>query len=622
MKYISSSAIQIAFEELRKFHPVLGIDFFVMKRAGLPIGTTTTYDATKQANSFLKDHFRPIARSEQFVRLFSYNRDVSKNWLDRRYASSGLQSSRTRELRDAFIHETNTAIWGFSPDYIDAFLAYMPKADDGSIIKFPIFWMAAWVYKDEPLNDNISVYDLIQVFISEYGLIEKELVSLFTTEIDRSHFKIDLFSNYPIDEDFYLGLLGPPKDVAVEERGQISSIQLRNIGLIDVLSANFAKRFNLITGDNGLGKTIILDCAWWAMTEDWPSTPARSLKESRESPEISYNINGKQAFGLIDNQNGEWVNKGDSITRSGLAIYMSFDGSVHIYDSEQTKLKSLYMTQSQIWSGFQQQAGRDFSEAVSNGIMTDVPRWLRNGNNEIKLINKVLEKLSPDSDFTYQISESLTDPETNIIIPLLSHKLGTVPLNFSPAGIKKIISLAYILVWSLQRHNASRRKRGAERTSSITIMVDEIETHLHPKWQKSIARSLISLTSVLDKNLEAQFLISTHSPLVSVGLEPHFDASQDKLFNFEIIDSRLQFLEEQFYIRGNVNSTLVTLFDLDSPESDESYALRKAVIEQMNQDTADNNILSVTKAMEKLIPPTDPLWVQWRFYLMEKGISP
>jgi hypothetical protein len=31
-----------------------------------------------------------------------------------------------------------------------------------------------------------------------------------------------------------------------------------------------ASRLNLITGDNGLGKSFLLDGAWWALTRKWP----------------------------------------------------------------------------------------------------------------------------------------------------------------------------------------------------------------------------------------------------------------------------------------------------------------------------------------------------------------
>ncbi|WP_413173588.1 AAA family ATPase [Anabaena azotica] len=33
-------------------------------------------------------------------------------------------------------------------------------------------------------------------------------------------------------------------------------------------------RLSLITGDNGLGKTFLLECSWWALTGHWAGLPA------------------------------------------------------------------------------------------------------------------------------------------------------------------------------------------------------------------------------------------------------------------------------------------------------------------------------------------------------------
>lgn len=36
-----------------------------------------------------------------------------------------------------------------------------------------------------------------------------------------------------------------------------------------------SSRLNIITGDNGLGKTFLMDCAWWALTNTWTGNEAR-----------------------------------------------------------------------------------------------------------------------------------------------------------------------------------------------------------------------------------------------------------------------------------------------------------------------------------------------------------
>ncbi len=46
----------------------------------------------------------------------------------------------------------------------------------------------------------------------------------------------------------------------------ISTIQIKNIGIIDNLSINLENGFNVLTGETGAGKTLIIDSLgiiWW-----------------------------------------------------------------------------------------------------------------------------------------------------------------------------------------------------------------------------------------------------------------------------------------------------------------------------------------------------------------------
>ena len=47
-------------------------------------------------------------------------------------------------------------------------------------------------------------------------------------------------------------------------------LHLTNVGPAPEMEAELAPRINLITGDNGLGKSFLLDIAWWALTRRGP----------------------------------------------------------------------------------------------------------------------------------------------------------------------------------------------------------------------------------------------------------------------------------------------------------------------------------------------------------------
>jgi predicted ATPase len=54
-------------------------------------------------------------------------------------------------------------------------------------------------------------------------------------------------------------------------------LELDNVGPAPRMKIEFAPRVNIITGDNGLGKSFLLDTAWWALTGAWPAEVNRRM---------------------------------------------------------------------------------------------------------------------------------------------------------------------------------------------------------------------------------------------------------------------------------------------------------------------------------------------------------
>ena len=51
-------------------------------------------------------------------------------------------------------------------------------------------------------------------------------------------------------------------------------LHLNHVGLAPDIQVEWADRLNLIAGDNGLGKSFLLDLAWWALTRTWAGAVA------------------------------------------------------------------------------------------------------------------------------------------------------------------------------------------------------------------------------------------------------------------------------------------------------------------------------------------------------------
>src|SRR5579871_1920439 len=65
-------------------------------------------------------------------------------------------------------------------------------------------------------------------------------------------------------------------------------LRMEGVGPAPEMGLDIAPRLNLLTGDNGLGKTFILDVAWWALTRTWAGPPAWPQRGPGKKPRIAY----------------------------------------------------------------------------------------------------------------------------------------------------------------------------------------------------------------------------------------------------------------------------------------------------------------------------------------------
>ncbi len=65
----------------------------------------------------------------------------------------------------------------------------------------------------------------------------------------------------------------------------LNYLKLENVGPSPKMEIDFRPRMNFLTGDNGLGKTFLLDIAWWVLTRTWARLPAGPPLKAWKTPE-------------------------------------------------------------------------------------------------------------------------------------------------------------------------------------------------------------------------------------------------------------------------------------------------------------------------------------------------
>jgi predicted ATP-binding protein involved in virulence len=85
----------------------------------------------------------------------------------------------------------------------------------------------------------------------------------------------------------------------------LKELHLKSVGPSPQFDVEFADKLNIFTGDNGLGKSFLLDVAWWVLTGNWVEQPAYPQRNTEEIVDqvllldVIAALGLQQLFGLI-----------------------------------------------------------------------------------------------------------------------------------------------------------------------------------------------------------------------------------------------------------------------------------------------------------------------------------
>lgn len=331
-------------------------------------------------------------------------------------------------------------------------------------------------------------------------------------------------------------------------------------------------RLSVVTGDNGLGKTFLLDAAWFALTRRWVghgALPAPGADDAQIAYTVEATAGPTQSTVTFDRGSEDWVHGRGRPPITGFVVYARVDGGFAVWDpnrnaqsegdSSRRQPSSYSFSASQVLDGLVDPAT---GAQVCNGLVEDWVSWQDRGATEFAALEQALAALSPGEGVE---TLSVGDPMRVSIgdarrFPTLRMPYGDVPITHASAGARRIVTLAYLLVWAWSEHHAASELLRVPPSPRVTLIVDELEAHLHPKWQRVVLPALIDAAAAVGMQGQVQIVAATHAPLVLASLEPKWDDATDRLFALDLVTGdegahavcrRLDFTR-----RGDVNSWL------------------------------------------------------------------
>lgn len=409
----------------------------------------------------------------------------------------------------------------------------------------------------------------------------------------------------------------------------LNELHLRHVGPAPRFDIEFAERLNIFTGDNGLGKSFLLDVAWWALTGKWAAEQAMPRLDNGYDAAISYNISpenipstGEELLHETFNYKKQsWdgplaLRRRATRLREHVCIYAQADGSFAVWDPLRRSVRSVInFSQNTLWNGLKASKG----EVLCNGLIHDWINWQQQKDSSTfeSFFNVIKKLFQPDEDISpgEPTRISLKDVRD---IPTLDLPYERLPVTYASAGMKRVLGLAYILMWTWSEHQQAAEISRQNTSSGIIFLMDEVETHLHPKWQRSLFPSILRAINQLAPEVSIQTIVTTHSPLVLASVETDFDESRDRLFMFELKHSEVRLEEFPWSKQGDtvgwLTSEVFGLKQARSREAEIAIEAAESLMRGASMHTSPAHLRDrdqIHQELQRVLPGHDPFWPRW-----------
>lgn len=620
--YVSADAVVKAIDVLRQsVHPFIGITFVACKRYGLSVGSQQTVSIDGLTRAHMDAHHRIDRRSAYYFQPFKSGAK-DKLWVSKKYPSSGLQTANTQTFKSVFLHQRDSKKWGFKSNYLDRISATLRQTNAESEV--PADALAIWLLKGADLSGISDYTSLVNLFFKSYNITKDEQTLLFrkramTSLISRE----DAFVSKPLEMSAVTRMLPEPPDAVAERGSTITSLHLSNVGPAADMSMEFGQRLTILTGDNGLGKSFLLDFAWWAATGQWADR-ALPPQSGKKSPSVDYTLRGvsdrlSKFHSKFDQQRYEWSRSKNAMTVDALAVFSRADGSFALADPFREHLgfptqKTHSLTAAEVWNG---------RTRLINGLIDDWVRWQSSADRKtFDQFALVLGRLSPEDLGELTPGEPVRLPGDVRDIPTIKHRYGTIPVTFASAGVQRVLLLAYLIIWSWREHTLVAERLGRPPLRRMMAVVDELEAHLHPKWQRIVLPALMSVGDILSGDLALQTIAATHSPMILASMEATFDDDTDLLYHLYGHGPIVRLEETPFVKYGDVSGWLTSpLFGLRHARSREAdLAIEDAKKLQLEGEPSTENVAAVTERLKRALAGDDKFWPRWLYFAEQHGV--
>lgn len=326
---------------------------------------------------------------------------------------------------------------------------------------------------------------------------------------------------------------------------RINKLHIRNFRGYGDLDVDFHSNFNLIIGDNGSGKTALLEALTVAMSSFFlgvRNVYAKGISKNdvrianfEFSEEYQFPVD-VEAYGMINDTKLSWrrslngiKNRTTSTDARDLSSYAEMlDNSISIGENLNLPLLAYYATGRLFDEAKEMKSSNKDDESKihiasrfraydkcleSKSTYKQFHKWFK--AKEISKIQKrtediamnlvqeaVIKHLPNCKNFYFEFDP---DKPQGLKVELIDGRV--LPFTYLSDGTRNFFALISDIAYKATTLNPHLKERALLETEGI-ILIDELDLHLHPEWQRKIVDALKSTFPKI------QFICTTHSPFI------------------------------------------------------------------------------------------------------------
>lgn len=388
---------------------------------------------------------------------------------------------------------------------------------------------------------------------------------------------------------------------------RLTEVRIRNVRCFESVSINLVengepRKWAVILGDNGVGKTTLLRCIAMGLCDE------------------------SSAAGLLRDIYGDWNRKcGEERLPAEIELKLS-DGT------NELRILTEIVQQGSGYSRIQQRAfingseddfpwgdifacgygaarrsfaTRDVVEYATIDAVYTLFNYDQSLQNPELVLRRLLGKNGGSKPSSANDQNDEVEPLLDSVASVLQLKPGSIALTssgllisgpwgeFQPVGglgdgYQATLSwITDFLGWGMLYDEA----RSLKNVSGI-VLIDELEQHLHPRWQ----RQIIKLLRAQFPNV--QFITTTHTPMCAIGTTD-LDAGECELIKLEREEGRVVVVENLAPPRGQRADQVLTSFLFELPTTSDDYTLGK-IVELNRLEVEDDRSQAQEEQMQTL----------------------